>query len=810
MEHISTNIPALAHTSMYSWHKFWSRKTWNVVQKYIDVYSKRGDVILDPFSGSGVTAIEGLRLGRRVIICDISPIAIEITKQTILPIQEVNLYNSFQNIEKAVKKGIEELYLTPCRNCGQLIPFDAAIWENGECKEIRYKSCFACGDSRPENAKLTDYDLNLLEEISQRDIEYWHPKDKLYYPDGNAFKEKQKFESIPELFTKRNLLTLSVLMNEIEKEDNRKIKNMLKVAFSSMVHLCTKMMPISKGGHFTPFSSAWTQQSYHYAKKFMEQNVWKKFESAILGGQGILKCKKESNKAFKDITVTDNPLEVINGNSDICFAPCSCFQLFKKIPNSSIDYIFTDPPYGSSIQFGELSFLWNRWLRYDDKLLDDLITDEVVINQRQGKDFQIYYALLSTSFGEMLRVLKPERYLTVTFHNPEFKIRNATIRAAVFSGFEFQNIHYQEIARPSPKSLLQPFGSAVGDFYFRFYKPAYKSKISPNEIEERKFEKIIVDTSIRIIAERAEPTPFSILINNIDPALAVEGYFSSLHTGFSVQEVLEAHLGKEFKLVDAQIGQLKGKLWWFKDPDIVHRLDKVPLSERVEQTVRRKLYEKGRISFTEAWEAVSMEFPNSLTTDQTSIKDALNIFSRPVGKTGLWQLKKELKERDTQHNEIVGALAEIGHAQGFFAWIGKNEQGYTTRGLLSASKKLSFLSNYNIRRIEEIENIDIVEQIDVIWGREEIISCIFEVESTTSITSALMRGSNLKPEIAKYIVIPFERVEEVRKKMKNPMFHEYFTEGSWSVILFDDIIKNYRKLLKCEVKLEDYKLDISS
>lgn len=42
----------------------------------------------------------------------------------------------------------------------------------------------------------------------------------------------------------------------------------------------------------------------------------------------------------------------------------------------------------------------------------------------------------------MFSMLKPSVYLTVTFHNPTFKIRNATIRAAVFAGFELQKIHH--------------------------------------------------------------------------------------------------------------------------------------------------------------------------------------------------------------------------------------------------------------------------------------------------------------------------------------------------------------------------------
>src|SRR5207248_2717170 len=60
------------------------------------------------------------------------------------------------------------------------------------------------------------------------------------------------------------------------------------------------------------------------------------------------------------------------------------------------------------------------------------------------------------------------------------------------------------------------------------------------------------------------------------------------------------------------------KLWWFGDKIFAARLEQVPLTERVEETVFRSLHEKGRVSFTEVWDTVAREFPNSLTSDSTS------------------------------------------------------------------------------------------------------------------------------------------------------------------------------------------------
>jgi DNA modification methylase len=60
-EHINRQIPPEPHTAMYVWHKYWSRKTWNVVGEHIRNYAKPGQIVFDPFAGSGVVAIEAAR-----------------------------------------------------------------------------------------------------------------------------------------------------------------------------------------------------------------------------------------------------------------------------------------------------------------------------------------------------------------------------------------------------------------------------------------------------------------------------------------------------------------------------------------------------------------------------------------------------------------------------------------------------------------------------------------------------------------------------------------------------------------------------
>ena len=400
MKHIQSNLPAEAHTPMYNWHKYWARKTWNVVGQYVENYCPPDGIVLDPFSGSGVTAIESLRRGRRAIAVDLSPMANNILKATIMPISLIELLGAYNKVEKSVKGEITKLYQTECRACHKQIEFDCTIWENDKPKEIHYK-CPICGDRQDANCKLLPSDEELLKSIIKTDILFPYPKQPFYYANGQPFKEKQKYESLDGLFTHRNLLSLAILRDAISKEPNSELRFMLLMAFTSMVHLCTRMTPVRPS---RPFSSLWSEHSYWYASEYMEQNVWKIFESSVVGRQGIMAAKKESEVILKDVRIAKNINQLFNGTANILIVTGDSLDFMKNMAANSIDYVFTDPPYDSSIQYGELAYLWTAWFGDSEGYIDSL-KNEVVHNERQGKDFEAYYRMLSTAFKYIFNVL---------------------------------------------------------------------------------------------------------------------------------------------------------------------------------------------------------------------------------------------------------------------------------------------------------------------------------------------------------------------------------------------------------------------
>ena len=802
-EHINRQIPPEPHTAMYVWHKYWSRKTWNVVGEHIKVYTREHEVVFDPFAGSGVAAIEAARNKRRAIVCDLNPAASRITELTLRPVSTTKLLEAFERVRERVQKRIAELYTIHCVNCGQPLVADCFVREGDDLVEVRYKGCPHCEHRCETGCKPRKKDLDALADLERKRIKEWYPRNQLYYDDGTPFMKKERYESLDQLFTKRNLRAAAMLYEAIEAESSATLRKFLLGAFTSMIHLCTRMMPVGNpapSNHYTFFSSpGWTQHSYWSAPQFMEQNVWDKFESSVTGHQGLINAKNESNKLLGDVKLTDDWKKVLDGKADIAIVTADCVELMKRMPEECVDYIFTDPPYDASVQYGELSYLWNAWLKEDFRYAEKIVTHEIVRNERQKKPFEVYHSLLNSSFQGIYRVLRPERCLTLTFHNPTFKIRNATIRAGVFAGFDYEHIHHQPLGQVSAKSMLQPFGSAQGDFYLRFAKTAQLAR-QMEEVSEERFRRIVIETCREVIAIRAEPTPYTILINQVDPVLAKRGLFGTLHTGLDVKTVLEESIGKEFELVNAKLGGATGKMWWFADKTFAARLEAVPLTERVEATVFRCLHERGRATFTDVWDTVAREFPNSLTSDSTSIAEALELYGRKVS-GGAWMLREEIRVHLSRHSELIALLAQIGQRRGYEIWIGQREQRDRAGGL-APDVRLSELVTRKPAALEGVTNLRPVLDMDLLWLKGNEVVRAFEIECTTTMTSGLQRGSNLPVDVPKTMAIPEAREKDFERKMKSPLFSEHFSKDNWSLLYFDAFRQAFVKM-KTRTSVED-------
>src|SRR5713101_7213962 len=110
-------VIALPHAPVYKIHRYFARRPWSVFRELIKHYSNPGSVVLDPFSGGGVTLVEGLAIHRKVFGVDFNPMATFITAMELASADLKNLRIEFDEVRSRVAQDIRPLYKSQCRNC---------------------------------------------------------------------------------------------------------------------------------------------------------------------------------------------------------------------------------------------------------------------------------------------------------------------------------------------------------------------------------------------------------------------------------------------------------------------------------------------------------------------------------------------------------------------------------------------------------------------------------------------------------------------------------------------------------------------
>lgn len=445
---------------LYRMHKYWARKPWYVVGTYLKHFTKEGELVLDPFSGSGVVGIEAIANNRKAVLVDLNPIATFITKNTARVDFELSaLLKAYEEIRANCETEIRELYLLDekCPSCNAYFEIRHLLRGPKFSEWIVYGACPACIERKQYIRRpLKKSELQKLKNIEKSEIKYWYPKGTFpekFYKDRITYKG---IKYIHQIFTRRNLYALSIICNRITKIKEEPIRDLLKLAFLNTLLHVSKL----KAENVRPMAV----NNYWVPDDWIEENVWFRFNerfNLLKKGKGIT-FKRISQSAYKNLKVHN----------------ASALNL-SMLDDNSIEYIFTDPPYGDSIQYFELSMIWNAWLGNMPSN-----REEAVINPAQKKDVNDYGLLLNTAFSEMFRVLKYGRWISVCFHNKEFKVWNAILQACKKAGFVLVNALPQEPisqsfnqawAKYSSKTdmiinLIKPFPGDKGDLFEKYSK----------------------------------------------------------------------------------------------------------------------------------------------------------------------------------------------------------------------------------------------------------------------------------------------------------------------------------------------------
>lgn len=451
----------------YKIHQYWSRKPWYVVREHIKNFSNKGDLVLDPFSGSGVTACESLILRRKFVGTDLNPLAVFLTKMTcVSPVDLDQIEKMVHTVITKNEAKHNDLYSTTCRKCQKSVQIINTIWNKEQPKTIFYE-CKHCNNK--EITKVNQSDLIKIKQIKKQKIQNWYPqKVKLSYDSDVDYLE--------DLFTKRNLIALSSLFEIINDLPKTTESELILLMFLSTLVRCSKLIFVNKYRFSRGVNPAgvWGEKRFWIPDEFIENNVNHYFLARL---SKILKGKKETADIIGNFFKQNFQLQNDTATD------------LKFLEDNSTDYCFTDPPYGGSIHYLDLSKVWNSWLQKKEDYEKEIVVSKT-------KSVSEYHDLMELAFKEIHRVLRPGKFLSVTFHNSEIKIWNVLLSVCKKAGFELEAVITQDPSKQSHNQIDMK-KSVRTDMILTFKKSAkrkkennYCKKIPTKELVKKALSKI--------------------------------------------------------------------------------------------------------------------------------------------------------------------------------------------------------------------------------------------------------------------------------------------------------------------------------
>ncbi|MGI6625524.1 MAG: DNA methyltransferase [Limnochordia bacterium] len=494
-------------------HSYHTKVPARAIIRYILHYTNPGDVVLDGFGGSGMTAVAaqlcaqmseeerqaiqkdvgdakwGLRYS---VISDLAPAATFIAANY-LRVPAINdLEARCKKVIEAVRAETDWMYVTnegqkhrimhtvwsdvfTCHNCTEEVVFWSAA-SDAEGTKIRDEfPCPSCGVTLTKRSmqrawisnfdnilnKTVSYqkqvpvsisyrvagktihkdpdnkDLELLRKIEEFDFCYWVPS--YVVPDGDKTSEPLRvgLDHINMFYTDRNLYSLAVLRKHVFEPNVSWGSSMLLTATAQK---CSKMM------------------------RYMSDGIGR-IQNGVLYFPSLFKESNPSHLmeiAMKQIMKLNSAM--LSDPSTTMISTSSASDL-GSLPDDSIDYIFTDPPFGGNIMYSELNLVWESWLKV--RTNNEM---EAIENRSQRKAVFEYQKLMERCFVEYYRVLKPGRWMTIVFHNSRNSIWNAIQEALQLAGFVVADVRTLDKKQGSYNQVTG-MGAVKQDLTISVYKP---------------------------------------------------------------------------------------------------------------------------------------------------------------------------------------------------------------------------------------------------------------------------------------------------------------------------------------------------
>jgi DNA modification methylase len=487
-------------TAIYNMHTYWSKKPHDAIREYIKHYTNPGDIVLDPFCGSGGTALAALMEGRAAIAIDLSPAATFITASYLALPEIYQLEEAIRSISQRITNFINEncmFYQTGefiraiiyterfrCSKCYEVVPFILA--ERGEVRKFRGREsskeiCPKCGEpfNTTKNQRMGFVPAELLLSrsvdgkkirveniLDDEEIQNSYPVKPTFIPDhlripfeGNIPPRLSKniakvgVTVVGELFSDLNLRVLLEIKNQIDNlNSSENVKSILKLALNSVLLNSSRMYryrtKTTGGGGFSG-----TYYIPHLSKCINPWNAFLEKCYEMIRGVEEIQLALIGHEKVTAIVSTETA-------TDICDS--------GHISPNSIDYVFTDPPYGGTYHYGALNFVWEVWNEMDISYRPQ----EVVISEDGIITLQDWVERIKRSLQQIFSVLKPGRWMSLCFHG-EVDLWAALHDALAEAGFIAENREITLYLDTAQKSYNQATGetSKKRDLIINFRKP---------------------------------------------------------------------------------------------------------------------------------------------------------------------------------------------------------------------------------------------------------------------------------------------------------------------------------------------------
>ena len=286
-------------------------------------------------------------------------------------------------------------------------------------------------------------DLDLIQRIEMKAIPYWYPTDEL--PDGYNTEQPKKSHGVThvhQFYYKRPLYLLSKIFSVLDTIQSPNL-NYLKYTFDQTIS------GLSRLNRYGP-------THYSQVNRMLSGTLYIGSQIAEVSLpyliEGKIKRLKKVLESYRNLS------------SYTCITTQSSSRI-NNIPQDSIDYIFTDPPFGGNLMYSELNFLHEAWYQAFTNN-----RSEAIVNDVQRKALPEYQALMEQCFAENYRILKPGRWMTVEFHNSKNNVWMAIQQALTRAGFVVADVRTLDKKQGTFKQVTTT--SAVKqDLIISAYKP---------------------------------------------------------------------------------------------------------------------------------------------------------------------------------------------------------------------------------------------------------------------------------------------------------------------------------------------------